>query len=74
MCVPNSRGLAKVASQSEHGTDNEASDVAMSRSQMQRRRPETPRPQSATAAACAPLPALRATLQHIFPHLDREST
>ena len=41
------------------------------------RRPETPRRQSATTAACAPffprlLPALRATLQHIFPHLDRE--
>ena len=38
MCVPNSRGFAKVASQSEHGTEDASVD-AMSILQNQRRRP-----------------------------------
>ena len=37
MCVPNSRGFAKVASQSEHGTEDASVD-AMSILQNQRRR------------------------------------
>ena len=38
MCVPNSRGFAKVASQSEHGTEDASVD-AMSILQNLRRRP-----------------------------------